>query len=960
MIRPVRRIDFGDFRLDLEAERLWRGEVERPLRAKSFAVLRHLVLNRSRLVTKEELFRACWSRTAVSDSVLRASIYEIRGALGDDAASPGFVTTVGRRGYRFEASPRSSEAGADGFVGRAADLRRLRDHLSRARDGRRQIVFVTGEPGIGKTALLDRFVEELRTDGRDRVAVGQCVEVVGGREAYLPLLDCLGRLCGEADGREVLATLDRFAPSWLLQMPALLDAGRAEALARRVPTPNRERMLRELGEALEALARERALALVLEDLHWSDASTVDALAVLAQRTTPARLLIVGSYRPVGLVLADHALKPLKQSLQARSRCTELALELLTPSDVGGYLAHRLSGHPVDAALAADVHRATDGNPLFMTATVDYLVARSILAVRDGSWRLARKLGGVVPESLRALVERQLDDLEESERRVLDAASVVGVEFAVALVAAATQRPLDDVEQACARLAAHAQLLAATGIAVWPDGTATGTYAFGHALYREIVHQRLPAARRRRLHRVVAERLDAGYAGRSGDVAAALAFHFEEAGDDVRAARYHGEAAAAARARHAEREVAEHLEAALERLARCPESLDRSQTELAHLLELAGAKLAVQSYGSRDAPAAYERARVLARNLGVVPAEVVANGGLYTHHVMRGELRTARGIAEELVATAVATGVPFFAVIGHTTLGSVLFNLAAFAEARAELERAHAAWEPGLPRLPLDQAVLHRTILALTLLHQGLPAAGADWLRRSLAHAATVDDAFNLSYAHELAAQYHATAGDRDAARRHAETAIGLATEHGFPGHLAVAMVMRGWAVGDAAAIRDGLGAYERLGQRIATTLFRALLAETHLAAGEVDEASAAIGAALAFAEASGEHRHLAELHRLRGECCLRRIQGRHAGSAAEACFERALTTAREQGAALWALRAATSLARLRQHGRRAADARRLLEQACAAIGAGSCPDLVRAREVGASSRSRGVRPAQGK
>ncbi|MGH7288965.1 MAG: ATP-binding protein, partial [Myxococcota bacterium] len=524
MIRPVRRIDFGDFQLDLEAERLWRGSEERPLRAKSFAVLRHLVVNRGRLVTKEELFRACWSRTAVSDSVLRASIHEIRAALADDALRPGFVTTVGRRGYRFEASPESADAVPDGFVGRDADLTLLRDHLSRARDGRRQIVFVTGEPGIGKTALVDRFVEEVRTDGRDRVTVGQCVELVGGREAYLPLLDSLGRLCSEPDGRDVLATFDRFAPSWLLQLPALLDAERAEALGRRVPSPTRERMLRELGEALEGVTRERALVLVLEDLHWSDASSVDALAVLAQRTTPARLLIVGTYRPIGLVLADHPLKALKQSLQARGRCVELPLELLAPPDVSSYLAHRLSGHPIAGAVAADVHRATDGNPLFMTTTVDYLVARGMLAVRDGCWRLSERLDRVVPESLRALVERQLDDLSDGERRVLDAASVVGVDFAVALVAATTGQSLDDVEQVCGVLVARAQMLAATGVAVWPDGTASGTYAFGHALYREVVYQRLTAVRRRGLHRAVAERLEAGHTGRTGDVAAVLAFH----------------------------------------------------------------------------------------------------------------------------------------------------------------------------------------------------------------------------------------------------------------------------------------------------------------------------------------------------------------------------------------------------------------------------------------------------
>ena len=957
MMPPMRPVVFGDFRLDLEAERLWRGDVVCPLRAKSFAVLRHLVMNRGRLVTKEELFRACWPGTAVSESVLRVSIHEIRAALGEEALHPTFLTTVGRRGCRFEVRAETPEIVSDGIVGRDRDLARLHEHFAWAREGRRQVVFVTGEPGIGKTALLERFLEEVRADSRARVALGQCVELGGGREAYLPLLDLLDRLCDEADGREVIATLERWAPSWLLQMPGLLDAARSEALSRRVPSPNRERMLRELAGTLEALTRERALVIVLEDLHWSDASTIDALAHLAQRTTAARLLVIGTYRPVDLVLGDHPLKAIKQSLHARGRCAELRLELLTRDDVAAYLSRRLASHQVDPATAHQVHHATDGNPLFMTAITDYLLGRGLLAVSAGRWRIAGALEGVVPETLRQLVERQLDELGSDERHVLEAASVVGIAFAVAPVAAATGLRPEAVEDVCARLAGNGYLVCAVGVAVWPDGTTGGSYEFLHALYREVLYRRLAPAQRRRLHRVVAERLEAGYAGRTGTIAATLASHFALAGDDRRTVQYHGEAAAAAKARFADREVILHLQAALERLPRLPETPERAQMELGFLLDLGGAMLAARGYASVDAEAVYRRARELAARLDVPQAEIMAHGGAYTFHVMRGDLRRARDIAGELLTTAERMPFPLFTVIGHTTLGCALFNLAEFADARVHLERADAAWEPGFPRLALDLAVLHRTMLAFTLLHQGLPAAGAQWIQRSLGHAEALEDPFNLSYAHELAAQYHATAGDRDAALRHADVAIALANEHGFPVHAAVATAMRGWALRDSATIREGIEAYERLGQHVATSFFRALLAEAELEQGRVGDALDVVRAALASADETGEHRHLAELHRLWGECMLRSVGSVDTGSRrriapepaeeqAEASFQRAITVAREQGARLWELRAVTSRSQLwRAHGRKA-KARTLLDDIYAAFTEGfDSPDLVRAREL---------------
>ena len=155
------------------------------------------------------------------------------------------------------------------------------------------MVFVTGEAGLGKTTLVEAFVAELGTHGPLWIGHGQCVEHYGAGEAYLPVLEALGRLCRGPGGQELVALLGQQAPTWLVQMPGLVRAADLETLRRRIVGATRERMLRELAEALELLTAQQPLVLVLEDLHWSDPSTLDLLAVLARRREPARLLLIG-------------------------------------------------------------------------------------------------------------------------------------------------------------------------------------------------------------------------------------------------------------------------------------------------------------------------------------------------------------------------------------------------------------------------------------------------------------------------------------------------------------------------------------------------------------------------------------------------------------------------------------------------------------------------------------------
>ena len=249
-------VQCGPFRVDLRNECVWHGAEALHVRPKTFAVLRYFVTHPDCLVTKEELLAAVWPETVVHEAALNICISQLRRVLGDDPQAPRFIATVHRRGYRFigaltVAGPPATEPEvslatairppavlptllkAPLLVGREREVQRLHDWLERARHGVRQVVFVTGEPGIGKTTVVDAFAASLVADATVWVVRGQCLDHHGMGEAYLPVLDAMGRLCREPGGAHLPDLLRYYAPTWLEQMPALRSATALEAIPAR-------------------------------------------------------------------------------------------------------------------------------------------------------------------------------------------------------------------------------------------------------------------------------------------------------------------------------------------------------------------------------------------------------------------------------------------------------------------------------------------------------------------------------------------------------------------------------------------------------------------------------------------------------------------------------------------------------------------------------------------------------
>ena len=583
---------FGCFQLDIKNECLWQNGVQIGLTPKPFAVLRYLVENPQRLVTHDELLDKLWPETYVQPQVLRTYVLELRKLLGDSVDSPRFIRTVPGRGYWFLAQVEEAKGHAvdtrgpqsGRIVGRQHEFERLNGLLRQATQGDRQVAFITGENGMGKTALIDLFCRQVCSDDRVHVARGQCVEGFAGKEAYYPVIEALGQLCSNG-GTKHVHVMQQKAPTWYAQLTALHGDSPAP-----VAQPARgERMLNEICDAIEAICSETTLTVVFEDLHWADLSTLDLISALSRRRQAARLLMLASYRPAEVSEGQHPLKRLKQDLVTHKLCTDVSLRPLERDSVREYLLQELKQETLPKGLPSFVHQHSEGNPLFMVAMLEHLVAQGFLRQDDGAWQLRSALAEIdlgVPTALSEMIEMQIDRLEAADQRLLEAASLIGVVFPAWAAAAALDGDLEDIEAQYETLARRLHFLHPAGHDQLPDGTQSAFYVFAHGLYREVLRARQSPARRAKRHLRVAEKLEKLFAGREMDVSSELALHFEAAAEWARAAQALCTAAGNALRRGARDEGVKTTERALRLLENLSEP-DREAAETRIRQQIAG-------------------------------------------------------------------------------------------------------------------------------------------------------------------------------------------------------------------------------------------------------------------------------------------------------------------------------------------------------------------------------------
>ncbi len=493
--------DFGPFCFDLDSRRLWRDQVRVSLGPTLAALLVHLIEHRHRVVSRQELLDSVWSDVHVSEKTPKARIRDLRRILEDDLRAPRYIATVHHPpGYRFIAQIRHPEPAGPPLVGRTAELQHLRRCLDQAHRGSSlRLVLVTGETGIGKTTLIEHFLTQVQGLPDLLVGRGQCCGTCRPGDADQPLLDALSHLCKQL-GESFVDHLRRHAPSWLGSLPAFAESADSKS----APAFTRARKLRELAEALETLTAERSLLLVLEDLHLSDASSLEALTFLARRRQPARLLVIATYRPSDLGAEQRRFAQLLPELEVKGRCKTLPLPMLDEAQVAEYLSRRFPQHRLPSVLAHLLHHRSGGNPLFVNNLLDLLVNQRRLLESDQGWELRaepEEVRTLLPEDLRRLIDARIEMLRPEQREILEVAGVAGVDFAVPTVAAAfpeDPEAEETVESACQALTRQEIFLTPRTPVAWPDATRGEVYGFIHALYRDVLYERVKTARRRRL------------------------------------------------------------------------------------------------------------------------------------------------------------------------------------------------------------------------------------------------------------------------------------------------------------------------------------------------------------------------------------------------------------------------------------------------------------------------------
>lgn len=961
-MHATKEITFGQFRLDLTNECLWQGTRAISLRPKAFAVLRLLIENSRQLVTKQQVLDTVWPGTFVGDAVLKDNIRQLREALDDDPGSPVYIETAHRRGYRF-IGKLSEPASIDGSVaaseptsppipnvaasayrvptgrllGREPELAKLRGWLDRSLGGERQTVFVTGEPGIGKTSIVGTFLEQAAQVPGIRVARGQCLEHYGAREAYLPLLDGISRLCRSAEGAGVLPLLRQLAPAWLAEMPSLVPQSQREHLRSDPAGTTRERMLREMAEAIESLSSESPLLLVLEDLHWSDYSTLDLVSYLARRQDSARLMVIGTYRPVDVIVGDHPLKGVKRELQAHGLCHELPLEYLSEATIGEYLTTRFPVHKFPPRLIHSIYQRTEGNPLFMVNLVEYLRDQKLVVEEQGVWQLRVELSEVeqeVPANLRQLIEKQMERLSPDERTALEAASVAGMQFSSIAIAAGLDMSIETVERHCEELARRYHFLSPSWLAELPDGAVTPYYRFVHILYRDVPYRLISPMRRSQIHRRIAERGIAIYGDRASEIAAELAMHFEQSRDWPRALQFLIQAAQNAARRSAHHECIDLARRGLVLLKSLPRSAERDQREISLRMILSVSLMALKGFASSEVEEGFVQIKDMFQ-----PGEPSAQlfNALYLlglYYIVGGKINSALQIAQQLLPLAQEIKDPLLVMEANRAMGATLIELGRCTESIEYFDRASHLYSanrhlPYTLTIGHDCKVLTECSIARATWTLGFPDAALARMQAALAYARQLSHPESLVAAAHLASQLHNLRGDLQLAQESAGEVLQLAEKHGLELWVALGKIDHGCAdaaLGNAQQginlMQQGLSAYEATGGKLWCPYFLGLLADALAKAGRIEEGLAAIEKGLILAEHTGEVFSLAELHRIKGELILETldlVQKRDPGndscrggalSQARTCFVEALTIAQQQGTRSWQLRAALSMDRL--------------------------------------------------
>ena len=823
-------------------------------------------------------------------------------------------------------------------VGREAERETLLRAYGRVKDGRSLIVALTGEPGIGKTSLVEDFLADLPARGeRPTIVRGRCSESLAGSEAYLPILEVLDGLLHRADGPSLTAVVRTVAPTWYVQVatPSVDVSGLGELRAAS-PAASQERMKRELGALFQEISRVQPLVLYIDDLHWADVSTIDILNYLTGRFADMRVMVLISYRPSDMAIARHPFLGIRSDLQSRGLFEEVGLRFLEPRDVEAYLALQFPGHQFPSDFAPAIHSKTEGSPLFMADLVRYLRDTGGVVEEKGAWVLARAVPDVprdLPESVRGMIARKIEQVDERDRRLLLAASVQGSEFDSAIIGEALQMEAAEIEDRLETLERVHVFVKRGDEQEFPDRTLTLKYRFVHVLYQNVLYASLQPTRRAALSKSIVSALVAHHGAEAPAIAGRLALLFETARDFASSAKFFFIAAQRAVALFGFREALSLADRGLEGLRGLPDGPERQQLELGLQMIRGLALRSVRGWAAPELESTFTRARALCQQLGDPPELFPVLWNLAFFNMIRGDLALVREQTTTLMRQAEASHQPGYLMAVHHLAGVACEFTGDFVESSGHLERARELHVPAEhddynTTFGIDPGMVARAMSSRPLWALGYPDRAIARCRETIALCRSQRQPVTLVFAMIVAQGVHLYRGEARDAIALGDEIIALCREYEFPqeaewarGFQASAMAIEGRSRDAVTQLRDSLAALQALRSGLTRTMFLSLLADALGRDERIDEGLVVVDEGFAHGERTTERGFVAELHRIRGELLLQ--AGRE--TEAEASLRTAVDVARQQQARSLELRAATSLARLLQSSGRLPGARAILE-----------------------------------
>jgi class 3 adenylate cyclase/predicted ATPase len=807
------------------------------------------------------------------------------------------------------------------LVGREEESGLLRRRWDQSKSGLGQVVFISGEAGIGKSALVDGLRAQVRTEGLSRMAF-RC-SPYHTTSALYPIITHIEHLLQFAPDDPPAIKLSKLeaglhpydlplaevVPLWAGLLSVPLPAEHYAALTLTLQQ-QKQQTLDALLAWMVAEAERQPVLVAWEDLHWADPTTLEVLGLVVEQAPTVPMLHVLTARP-------EFSPPWPQ----RSHITPLVLNRLERPQVEALITQRARGKMLPAEVVQHIVAKTDGVPLYVEELTKMLLASPLLREEESQYVLTGPLRMVaIPDTLQDALMARLDQLNRA-KEVAQLGAVLGREFPYELLAAIAPQDATALQEGLAQLVA-AELLYQRG------RPPRARYMFKHALIQDAAYASLLKSTRQQMHQQVAQVLEARFPTLVETQPELVAQHYTAAGCTEQAVHYWQRAGQQASERSANLEASSHFTTGIELLTTLPETPARIRQSLTLHIALGAALQMAKGHAAPEVEHAYSQARVLCQQVGETPELVPILFGLWKFYLVRAQLHTARELGDTLLRLAQQARDPALSVIAHYALGETWFCLGVLPAARQHAEEGIALYTPDQRRAPVfrmgqDLGVACRDNVAETLWLLGYPEQALARLYEAQALAHELSHPYSLAWAQWWVAFVLQLRRDVPAVHEHAEAAVTLATAQGFPQWAAQGTILRGWALamrgqGEAglAQVRQGTAAVRATGGALFDPYYSALLAEVYDHLGHTEDGLQALAEAHTLMEQQEERWWEAEIARLRGVLLLR--QPGTPQAEAEAWLQRALDVARRQEAKSLELRAAMSLSRLwQQQGKRA-------------------------------------------